>query len=839
MARTSRLVAIIVLAVGCCFMWPDAGHGWGTLTGGSNLSPKERADLQTMLDNYGVLPKVSAAELDKRLGAHPIHQLVVYEAALMLARDPATRDGKSGFPSPEAINGWDGVDRCEQGIRERAGSGLVPEGALAPPVVGPSADAELAPDATGVLQWNSRYAVRAHYWNPWLDSGDAPTAAGANFSKLAARLIAQRGDAAHVAAYLAHYVSDALSAKHADAIMLTLADLATLDDIGKRWMAARTNLTTWLESPILAEGVAVIEARARALGSAGDAWLERVSRHIDKAVGSTTLRREDGLLMTIAPSTLDTAVACFLHDLRARPTDKSLDAFYTYFDPFYFNGPIFHPLMGNPSFQLCSPLSEHMQWETNPQQAELAHQTLAAQEAVPFDKRVPLMPGPVRSHYAEWAPVAGFESLDRVVVGPAFRASMADLVRRCSRRVHGAIGEAHDFVPAFRPALDAAISCVFTAFRASVTGLRGEAFARRVGTAGRVEIQLRVKNLADRPAQLEAARVGYYDGAWKYLTRPGWETALSETVAADDGGATDIRVSVDGVPDGVALEDLFVDVRATIPETPDRGWLRVQLVRQPLVIGTPGSAGDEALGEGAPTDIVVVFDTTSSMQSSLDALARDTVSSIKALREKTDDIRLAVVTFRDLGEEADRAHFQVRPFTRDLDAQFGFLQGLAAGGGGDTPEDLLDGLSRAIALWEEEGPDDARVPAKLVLVVTDAPGKSPDVKGNTFASIAKRAREVDPAHVYPIIVGHDAEAMRFGQRIAGLTDGEAVHAESGDQVAKVLSHAALAAIGAHAGEAGTGGVRWGLIVVGGALCMIGVALGLAARARDRRRGAHG
>src|SRR5690606_9971158 len=130
------------------------------------------------------------------------------------------------------------------------------------------------------------------------------------------------------------------SAKHADAIMLTPEDVAALDAIGKRWFAARAGLTSWLASPILDEAVQVIEARARALGPLGQAWLDRVRRHIALSGGSTILERTATFTMTIAPSTLETAVACYLHDLRARPSEKEnhIEQFYTYLDPFYFNG---------------------------------------------------------------------------------------------------------------------------------------------------------------------------------------------------------------------------------------------------------------------------------------------------------------------------------------------------------------------------------------------------------------------------------------------------------------------------------------------------------------------
>ena len=816
--RWSLAVGLVALMLA---LRPSPGHGWGTLTGGSPLGPDQRKDLALLFSTWGT-PGLAPA-LGERLGAHPIHQLIVYEAWLLLMTDPVMRDGLASFPSAADINGWDGIDLDDRGAIQRAGPGLVadlPE--LVPALAtGPSADAERT--AAG---WNAEYDARDHYWNPWLQVGEAPAAAGANFSRLAARLIVGRGDAAHAAAYLAHYVSDTLSAKHGDALVLDDADLAALTDIGRRWVAAKADLDAWLASPILDEGVRVIEARARTHPQ-GDAWLARVARHIGDIGGGPLLTRGGGALMSIAPSSLRTAVACFVNDLQARPADKPLRPFYGYFDPFYFNGPITQSAFGDVDLRLCSALSEHLWWETNPAQAALARSVIAAQAAVAPKDRRPLLTGNARSHYAAWRPEPGFFELARDVAAPAFRATMARLVEGCGARAHGAIDATHDFAADFRPHLDAAIGCVFTAFRASVTALRGEAIGKRVGAD--LVVSVRVRNVADRPLSLVRARVGWHAGG-RHQTRPGWEAVLGDVIAPD--GEVTVKLRARDVPDGVALGDLYVDVRGDVADTPDRGWLRVHLTAATTdIVRDPAAL--EAIAS-VPTDLVVVFDTTSSMQSSLDALTRETITAIEQLADKT-DLRLAVVTFRDLGEADDRSHFQTRPFTSDVAAQIGFLRGLRAGGGGDTPEDQLEGLSRAIGLWEAEGAT-SRVPVKLVLVVSDAPGKSPDAGGHTFASIAARAEAVDPAHIYPIVVGDDPAALAFAETLAGATGGRVARA-SGGEVGASLVAAVAAGVDDHAAEARpAAGPELALFGVGALALGAAVAIWIGAR-RARRRAA--
>ncbi|MFO0746213.1 MAG: hypothetical protein U1F43_11140 [Myxococcota bacterium] len=191
------------------------------------------------------------------------------------------------------------------------------------------------------------------------------------------------------------------------------------------------------------------------------------------------------------------------------------------------------------------------------------------------------------------------------------------------------------------------------------------------------------------------------------------------------------------------------------------------------------------------------------MQSSIDSLRANAIASIRKLQAQTDDLRLAVVTFRDLAEEADRPHFVVRPFTRDVASQFAFLNGLAADGGGDTPEDQLHAVSLGLGLWESEAAEGGvgdRVPSKIIVIVTDAPAKDPDSMGNTADSIGARAAAVDPAHIYPIVVRDDAAALATAEGLARRTGGKVLHAASGDEVANVLGQAIGAAVVAHAGE---------------------------------------
>ncbi len=813
---------------------------WGTLTGGLNLSADESKNLQWLIKNYGVDPTTLGAQYAARTGAHPVHQFIVQQALTLLATDPAIADKQSGLPEVGAINAWDGIERCEQGMRERGEKSLTSITDLAPgrtpgdTTSRPGADAELT--ASG--GWNPLYNGRAHYWNPWLEYGDAPKLAGVNYERLAV-LGATREDVAkraHHAAYLAHYVSDPISAKHADIVALDDQAMTDLKEIAKRWVAApNDDIEAWIASPIVTEAVTIIEHRARAAPQ-GEAWLARLSSRIGLIGGTKLLKRGWWYFswVDIADSSLRSAVACFLHEFASLPkaggVEKPPDRFYSYFDPFYFNGPIFNPAGDYPDFSICVPLSEHLFWETNPAQYELVEKTMAApgEPVSIFGKVDP------KSAYLPWQKKPGFASFDEKTSAAAMQETAADLVKRCSLLSHKSAGDDGDFAEPFKDKLELAVKCVATAYRASVTALRGEGWARRTPD-GEMRAQLVLENRADVPAKLLEARFSYLDDAGKWHTAPGWTADLKgRTLTSAE--PLDVGATIQGVPLDVPLAKFVVDVRADYGTFPDLGMMRLPLGKRETDTVTNPSAGTRLVATKGPVDVIVVMDTTGSMQSSIDSMRDNAIASIRSLRKQTDDLRMAVVTFRDRDVESDAGHFLLQGFTTDLESQFSFMRGLKADGGGDTPEDQLDGLSRAIALWEKEPQDDDRVPAKVIVVITDAPAKVPDKAGNTFESIKARAFAVDPAHIYPIVIGNSREATAHATRLAADTDGKVITVKTGTEVADALMSAVDTAVVAHGDEAvakGRGGA--GFLVAGLALVGVGIGAGVLAIAVGRRR----
>ena len=880
LSRRSPSLALALLLAAAAGLLPPEAAGWGTLTGGLHMSAAELTDLRALISNYAEEPRRDPllAELDARTGAHPVHQFIVQQALRLLAQDPTLAAAPTALPDVRAVNAWDGVERCEHGMRPTIGSGLaadLPD--LAPvrgPVSGPGPDAELAtpagnpfapggPAAAGLagaglpaglggviasLGYNPFYNGRAHYYSPWLDDGQAPTAAATNYSRLVATLEERVAGnlPAHYTAYLAHYLSDPLSAKPADAFTLDPATLTALVACADRFVAARSdNLATWLASAPVTDAIAALERRVASLAPAqASAYWSRVNAHIAD-IGGTPLFTRQGHYVWMAPSTLRSAVACYLHELASRPPGRSLDAFYTYFDPFYFNGPLFQTKVdwtlatyNPPSFAACVPFSEHLFWETNPAQGALVREWSA--KDAPY-----LGAGDPKAHYLPWKPDPRALATDPEQSRLGLEATMSTFVRQCAQLAHGDPAGGQDFQADPKAHLEVAIRCVATAYRATLTALRAEAWGRRVNDRADIRLQLSVSTAAGLPAKLVAARVAYRDraAAGRLVSRPGWSFPLDGRALGAE--PTELGVLVEGVPDSVAPTDLVVDLRADFGTFPDVGRARIDVAaRTTRTVHNP--SGASPVSTKGPVDAVIVMDTTGSMASSIDSLRRNAITSVRRLRERSSDVRLAVVTFRDLGEKDDLPHFKVRPFTRDLEAQFAFLDSLGADGGGDTPEDQLHGVSLALRLWETEDPDPDRVPAKVIIVVTDAPAKSPDTQGNDFDTIATRAFNVDPAHIYPIVVGADAEAAAHARTLAEKTSGRALGAESGDQVADAVLAAVDDAVVTHAPPPPRGrSTRALFFALGGVLIACSAAftaLGLRAKrrlARSAAGGSHG
>jgi len=115
-------------------------------------------------------------------------------------------------------------------------------------------------------------------------------------------------------------------------------------------------------------------------------------------------------------------------------------------------------------------------------------------------------------------------------------------------------------------------------------------------------------------------------------------------------------------------------------------------------------------------DVLFLIDATGSMGDEIDKLKASILeisAQIDALPSRP-AVRFGMVTYRDRG---DAYVTQAYEFTPDVQAFQADLREVQAGGGGDTPESLNEGLHRAI--WDVEWRSGETV--RLVFLVADAP----------------------------------------------------------------------------------------------------------------------
>ncbi|QGG95637.1 vWA domain-containing protein [Actinomarinicola tropica] len=118
-----------------------------------------------------------------------------------------------------------------------------------------------------------------------------------------------------------------------------------------------------------------------------------------------------------------------------------------------------------------------------------------------------------------------------------------------------------------------------------------------------------------------------------------------------------------------------------------------------------------------PLDVVFLLDATGSMGDEIDRLRTtiDSVSERIAALESRPDVRFGMTLYRDEGDAFVTSTFDL---TSDLAAFRAALAEVQAGGGGDYPEALDEGLADALSAHSWRDPAEA---VQLVFLVADAP----------------------------------------------------------------------------------------------------------------------
>lgn len=131
-------------------------------------------------------------------------------------------------------------------------------------------------------------------------------------------------------------------------------------------------------------------------------------------------------------------------------------------------------------------------------------------------------------------------------------------------------------------------------------------------------------------------------------------------------------------------------------------------------------------------DVVILIDTTESMDSSIAALKEKCAAFSEKLEKQALKHRFALIAF---GDTHEGEWLEKHPFTDDVTQFRRWVGNVKRFKGGDLPESALDALQEALALPFDE---DA---VRYFYLVTDADYHSPAQPGVTPATIARRLQE--------------------------------------------------------------------------------------------------
>lgn len=178
------------------------------------------------------------------------------------------------------------------------------------------------------------------------------------------------------------------------------------------------------------------------------------------------------------------------------------------------------------------------------------------------------------------------------------------------------------------------------------------------------------------------------------------------------------------------------------------------------------TARDAANGQQSPhtdLDVQLVLDTTGSMGDELSYLQSEFDAIAARIRVKFPNVtpRWSLVVYRDHGDEYLTRQFDfttnTTQFRKDLRAQ-------SAGGGGDTPEAVVEGLGVGLKQsWRQQNNV-----AKLAFWVADAPAHPGE--GKVLASVIRDAKKKG-VHIYPIASSDADDAAEYQMRSAAQMTG--------------------------------------------------------------------
>ncbi len=189
-----------------------------------------------------------------------------------------------------------------------------------------------------------------------------------------------------------------------------------------------------------------------------------------------------------------------------------------------------------------------------------------------------------------------------------------------------------------------------------------------------------------------------------------------------------------------------------------------------------GRAAADPMAARPRVEVAFVLDSTGSMSGLIEgakqkiwSIANDIIS-----RKPTPEVRIGLLTYRDLGDEYVTRLFDL---TDDIDTVFANLQSFQADGGGDTPESVNQALREAVTRmsWTK-----GTVVLKIVFLVGDSPPHMDYVNDVAYPAVCKEAVKRGLI-IDTVQCGDNLDTMPIWQEIARLSEGSYVAlAQSGN-----------------------------------------------------------
>ncbi len=163
-------------------------------------------------------------------------------------------------------------------------------------------------------------------------------------------------------------------------------------------------------------------------------------------------------------------------------------------------------------------------------------------------------------------------------------------------------------------------------------------------------------------------------------------------------------------------------------------------------------------------DIAFVLDTTGSMSEEIGAV-KTTIRKVSAELTKLNvDVRIGLVEYRDV---TDKFTTRVYPMTSNISDFAREVDALKAGGGGDTPEHMNEGLRVAVSqlAWSDQSV------ARIAFVISDAPPHLDYANDTPYTTTMKQANRAGIQLFTIAASGMDATGQAVLRQIAQYTGG--------------------------------------------------------------------